>query len=53
MFVIEAKAYTNREPFRNADKAFTRIKDDFNKEYLTTADTKEQCFRNIIEDFKY
>lgn len=30
MFVIEAKAYTNREPFRNADKAFTRIKDDFN-----------------------
>ena len=29
------------------------IKDDFNKEYLTTADTKEQCFRNIIEDFKY
>ena len=31
MFVIEAKAYTNREPFRNAEKAFTRIKDDFNK----------------------
>lgn len=30
MFVIEAKAYTNREPFRNTDKAFTRIKDDFN-----------------------
>lgn len=30
MFVIEAKAYTNREPFRNAEKAFTRIKDDFN-----------------------
>ncbi len=30
MFVIEAKAYTNREPFRNADKAFIRIKDDFN-----------------------
>ena len=29
MFVIEAKAYTNREPFRNTDKAFTRIKDDF------------------------
>lgn len=29
MFVIEAKAYTNREPFRNAEKAFTRIKDDF------------------------
>lgn len=31
MFVIEAKAYTNREPFRNTGKAFTRIKDDFNK----------------------
>ena len=31
MFVIEAKAYTNREPFRNTEKAFTRIKDDFNK----------------------
>lgn len=30
LFVIEAKAYTNREPFRNTDKAFTRIKDDFN-----------------------
>ena len=30
MFVIEAKAYTNREPFRNTEKAFTRIKDDFN-----------------------
>ena len=29
MFVIEAKAYSNREPFRNAEKAFTRIKDDF------------------------
>lgn len=30
LFVIEAKAYTNREPFRNAEKAFVRIKDDFN-----------------------
>lgn len=30
MFVIEVKAYTNREPFRNVEKAFTRIKDDFN-----------------------
>lgn len=30
LFVIEAKAYTNREPFRNTEKAFTRIKDDFN-----------------------
>lgn len=30
MFVIEAKAYSNREPFRNAEKAFVRIKDDFN-----------------------
>lgn len=30
LFVIEAKAYSNREPFRNVDKAFTRIKDDFN-----------------------
>lgn len=29
LFVIEAKAYSNREPFRNAEKAFTRIKDDF------------------------
>lgn len=31
MFVIEAKAYTNREPFRNTEKAFIRIKDDFNR----------------------
>lgn len=31
LFIIEAKAYTNREPFRNTEKAFTRIKDDFNK----------------------
>lgn len=30
LFVIEAKAYSNREPFRNAEKAFVRIKDDFN-----------------------
>ncbi len=30
LFVIEAKAYSNREPFRNAEKAFIRIKDDFN-----------------------
>ena len=30
LFAIEAKAYTNREPFRNAEKAYTRIKDDFN-----------------------
>lgn len=29
LFVIEAKAYSNREPFRNAEKAFIRIKDDF------------------------
>lgn len=29
MFVIEAKAYSNREPFRNTEKAFIRIKDDF------------------------
>lgn len=29
LFVIEAKAYTNREPFRNTEKAFTRIKNDF------------------------
>ncbi len=31
IFVIEAKAYTMREPLRNAEKAFTRIKDDFNR----------------------
>lgn len=31
IIVVESKAYTNREPFRNTDKAFTRIKDDFNK----------------------
>lgn len=30
LFVIEAKAYSKREPFRNAEKAFVRIKDDFN-----------------------
>ncbi len=29
LFVVEAKAYSNREPFRNTEKAFTRIKDDF------------------------
>lgn len=31
IIIVESKAYTNREPFRNTDKAFTRIKDDFNK----------------------
>lgn len=29
-FIIEAKGYSLREPFRNPDKAFVRIKDDFN-----------------------
>lgn len=29
-FIIEAKGYTLREPFRNPEKAFIRIKDDFN-----------------------
>lgn len=31
LFVIEAKAYNNKEPFRDVDKAFTRIKQDFNR----------------------
>ena len=30
-FIIEAKGYNIREPFRNPDKAFPRIKDDFKK----------------------
>ncbi|WP_166925138.1 hypothetical protein [Flavobacterium poyangense] len=30
-FIIEAKGYNIREPFRNPEKAFTRIKDDFKK----------------------
>lgn len=29
-FIIEAKGYNIREPFRDPDKAFVRIKDDFN-----------------------
>lgn len=29
-FVIETKGYALREPFRNPEKAFVRIKDDFN-----------------------
>lgn len=29
MFVVEAKAYNVREPFRNPEKAFVRIKSDF------------------------
>ncbi len=29
-FIIEAKGYSLREPFRDPDKAFPRIKDDFN-----------------------
>lgn len=28
-FIIETKGYTLREPFRNPEKAFVRIKDDF------------------------
>lgn len=28
-FIIEAKGYSLREPFRNPEKAFVRIKDDF------------------------
>ena len=46
MFVIEAKAYTNREPFRDTDKAFTRIKDDFNRSigyaYIQTKRVEEK-----------
>lgn len=30
-FIIEAKGYNLREPLRTPEKAFTRIKDDFNK----------------------
>lgn len=30
-FIIEAKGYNLREPFRNPEKAFVRIKDDFKK----------------------
>lgn len=30
-FIIEAKGYNIREPFRNPEKAFARIKDDFKK----------------------
>jgi hypothetical protein len=30
-FIIEAKGYNLREPFRNPEKAYTRIKDDFDK----------------------
>lgn len=29
-FIIEAKGYSIREPFRDPEKAFVRIKDDFN-----------------------
>lgn len=29
-FIIEAKGYNLREPFRNPEKAYARIKDDFN-----------------------
>lgn len=45
MFVIEAKAYSNREPFRDAEKAFIRIKDDFN---ASIGYAYKQCKR--IED---
>lgn len=31
LLVIEAKAYNNKEPFRDVDKAFTRITQDFNR----------------------
>ena len=30
MFVVEAKAYSVKEPFRNPEKAFIRIESDFN-----------------------
>ena len=30
MFIIEAKGYSLREPLRDPQKAFVRIKDDFN-----------------------
>lgn len=31
IFIIESKAYTNKEPFRDTKKAFKRIKQDFDR----------------------
>lgn len=31
IIVIESKSYANKEPFRNVEKAFTRIKQDFDR----------------------
>ena len=31
IFIIESKAYTNKEPFRDTEKAFKRIKQDFDR----------------------
>lgn len=31
LFVIEAKAYNNKEPFRDTERAFKRIKQDFDR----------------------
>lgn len=45
MLVIEAKAYTNKEPFRNVDQAFKRIKQDFDR---SIGYAYKQCRR--IED---
>jgi hypothetical protein len=56
-FIIEAKGYNLREPFRNPEKAFVRIKDDFKKSigygYEQTFRIESIIFQNeplIIQD---
>lgn len=58
-FIIEAKGYNIREPFRNPEKAFPRIKDDFKKSigygYEQTKRVEEIIVSNnklIIKDSK-
>jgi hypothetical protein len=58
-FIIEAKGYTLREPLRDPNKAFVRIKDDFEKSIgygYTQTRRVEQKFINqeslIITDYK-
>jgi hypothetical protein len=45
MLVIESKAYKNKEPFRDTERAFKRIKQDFNR---SIGYAYQQCKR--IED---
>lgn len=48
-FIVETKGYSMREPFRNPEKAFVRIKDDFNDSIGYGFEQSERIATKFIE----